>query len=139
MEKKPSTHGTWQINSLYQMFTTPQVQKLLGCSRATVYRILKTSNLKRYYVPHHPGAKYVWACDLYKIIRTAAFRKVARNFVVRDERVPKTLETILGLTDIEINAGLSCGIIPNVDGVVPIWYQQAVTGLWVLPLPYKKY
>ena len=62
------------------MFTPSQVQQFLGCSRATLYRTLRIAGIERYYIPNHPGSKYIWGCKLYKLLQTPAGKKVIKKY-----------------------------------------------------------
>ena len=67
------------VDSFYAMFTPRQVQKALGCSRATLYRTLKRAGVKLYFIPNHPGAKYIWGISLYKLLETPAAKKLIKK------------------------------------------------------------
>ena len=128
------------VDSFYRMLTLSQLQKLLRCSRATLYRTVKRAKIELYYVPNHPGHKYVWACSLLKLIGTPAVKKLAKrvssNCSMEDEVVAKFAKK-LGLTKKQATIGLLCGLLPIVNDEIPWWYEKAVKGLLVLPLPYK--
>lgn len=129
-----------EIDSFYTMFTLRQVQKALGCSRATLYRILKTSGLERYYIPNHPGSKYIWGCRLYKLLETPAGKKLIRKYG-SDETLPNIEGTEvlkeIGVPQECLIQAMRLGLIPVEENQIPWWYEKAVKGLLVLPLPYK--
>lgn len=128
------------FDSFYTMFTLRQVQNALGCSRATLYRTLGRAGIVRYYVPNHPGPKYVWACSLLKLIGTPALKKVVKykkkSFSLTDVEV-NLLANRLELTTEQTVMGLECGLIPLIDSESPWWFEKAVKGILLLPLPYK--
>ena len=128
------------IDSFYSMLTIRQLQLILGCSKATVYRTIKNAKIERYYVPHHPGFKYLWACSLLKLIDTPAIKKLAKRRKCNDSLSSVDIAVCannLGLTKEQVIIGLMCGLIPIVNNKIPWWYEKAVKGLLVLPLPYK--
>lgn len=129
-----------EVDSFYTMFTLRQVQKALGCSRATLYRTLKIAKIERYYIPNHPGAKYIWGCRLYKLLKTPAGKKLTRKFG-RDKTLPDVECTeVLKGTGVSrecLIQAMYLGLIPVEENQIPWWFEKAVTGLLVLPLPYK--
>ena len=138
MEVKCSMDGV--VNNFYTMITVRQLQLILGCSKATVYRTIKNAKIERYYVPHHPGFKYLWGCSLLKLIDTPAIKKLAKrrksNILLSDVDIAVCSKN-LGLSKEHATAGLLCGLIPIVNNEIPWWYEKAVKGLLILPLPYK--
>ena len=128
------------IDSFYSMLTIRQLQIILGCSKATVYRTIKNAKIERYYVPHHPGFKYLWACSLLKLIDTPAIKKLAKRRKYNDSLSSVDITVCannLGLTKEQVRIGLMCGLIPIVNKEIPWWYEKAVKGVLILPLPYK--
>lgn len=128
------------VDSFYTMFTLRQLEKTLGCSRATLYRTLKSAGVERYYIPNHPGAKYIWGCSLHKLIKTAAAKKAIKRYGVpkdwpeyETEKISKTI----GLSTEAIKQSLTLGWIPLIDDEIPWWYEKAVNGILKLPLPFK--
>lgn len=137
-EVKNSMDGV--VKNFYTMITVRQLQLILGCSRATIYRTLKSANIERYFVPNHPGAKYLWGCSLIKLLNTPALKKVAKRrrcFSSANLDDANTMSERLGIPSYQVEIGVAFGFIPIVDGEIPLWYIQAIRGLLVLPLPYK--
>lgn len=128
------------VNSFYTMLTVRQLQKILDCSRATIYRTLKKADVEMYFVPNHPGPKYIWGCSLIKLLKTPAVKKVAKRrgfcYSASVDGGKKMYERI-GIPPHQVSIGVALGFIPIVDGAIPLWYIQATRGLLVLPLPYK--
>jgi len=128
------------VDSFYRMLTLSQLQKLLRCSRATLYRTVKRAKIELYYVPNHPGHKYVWACSLLKLIGTPALKKAVKhsscNEIINEVNVHK-IASELNLTSEEASIGLECGLIPLINNEPPWWFVKAVKGFLVLPLPYR--
>ena len=129
-----------EVDSFYTMFTLRHVQKALGCSRATLYRTLKKAGIERYYIPNHPGPKYIWGCSLYKLLNTPIYMKYFRRSSFSD-----VLESNMSLKyavelDVDyriINAGIKSGIVPVENGEIPWWYINSIKGMLKLSLPHK--
>ncbi|MBR2139380.1 MAG: hypothetical protein IJ963_00760 [Phascolarctobacterium sp.] len=128
------------VDSFYTMFTLRQVQKALGCSRATLYRTLKATEIERYYIPNHPGPKYIWGCSLYKLLTTPIVKKVIKKRRGQ-EKLPicdaQEIAENLGLPSEYVKQSLTLGWLPTINGKVPWWYEKAVHGLLKLPLASK--
>ena len=122
------------------MFTPSQVQQFLGCSRATLYRTLRIAGIERYYIPNHPGSKYIWGCKLYKLLQTPAGKKVIKKYG-SDELLTdiKGIELIngMGVSRKSLIQAIQIGLIPVKENRIPWWYENAVNGLLLLPLPHK--
>ena len=128
------------VDSFYTMFTPRQVQNALGCSRATLYRTLKSAGIERYYIPNHPGRKYIWGCSLYKLVKTAAAKKAIKRYGVQNELTEceiQNISKIIGLSTEAIKQSITLGWIPLVTNGVPWWYEKAVLGLLKIPLAFR--
>ena len=128
------------VDSFYAMFTPRQVQQFLGCSRATLYRTLRMARIERYYLPNHPGSKYIWGCSLYKLLGTPAGMKVVKKF--GNHKLLLDIEDIelmnkMGVPKECVIPSINFGLIPVKENKIPWWYEKAIKGLLVLPLPYK--
>lgn len=130
-----------EVDSFYTMFTPRQVQKALGCSRATLYRTLKKAGIERYYIPNHPGGKYIWGCSLYKLVETPIVKKTLKKYYGQD-KLPSSnniekIARVAGMPFENIKEAIVFGWIPVVNGEIAWWYENVVKGLLKLPLPSK--
>lgn len=155
MQEPTLKNQDFLYNSVYDFEIIPSLMHKIGCSQATIYRILIQVNMPIYHLPYKRSQVVIHGWDLWRIAGTAAWKKYLKRRgykLYRKRKLRRLLKlyadsdvitlysegSFKGLTLAEVVSAVDCGLIP-VDSKMnlPALFISSVLGLLRIELPRK--